>query len=45
MVKSERPSFTHPDSLRSWADLLNMGYVGLVVDGVPMLHALWLASV
>lgn len=41
-VKSERPSFTHPDSLRSWADLLNMGYVGLVVDGVPMLHALWL---
>ena len=32
----------HPDSLRSWADLLNMGYVGLVVDGVPMLHALWL---
>ena len=31
---------THPDSLRSWADLLNMGYVGLVVDGVPMLHTL-----
>lgn len=40
--KSDRPSFTHPDSLRSWADLLNMGYIGLVVDGVPMLHALWL---
>lgn len=40
-VKSEYPSFTHADSLRSWADLLNMGYVGLVVD-VPMLHALWL---
>lgn len=41
-VKSERPSFTHPDSLRSWADLLDMGYIGLIVEGVPMLHALWL---
>ncbi len=38
-----RPSFTHPDSSRSWADLLQLGYKSLF----PSLrydseHALWL---
>lgn len=32
-------SFTHPDSLRSWAELLSMGYPSLVLD-VPTGHAL-----
>jgi ABC-type dipeptide/oligopeptide/nickel transport system permease subunit len=38
------PSFTHPDSVMSWADLLKLGYPSLI----PSLdfhsgHALWLA--
>ena len=38
-----RPSFTHPDSSKSWADLLQLGYKSLF----PSLrfesdHALWL---
>ncbi len=32
-------SFTHPDNLHSWADLLQMGYPSLVLD-VPTGHAL-----
>lgn len=38
-VAEEQPSFTHADSLVSWADLLNLGYPALVLD-VPTLHAL-----
>lgn len=36
-----QPSFTHADSTKSWADLLYVGYPGLVLD-VPSLHALFL---
>ena len=35
------PSFTHPDSLKSWADILYMGYQA-VAFGIPLHHALWL---
>ena len=38
-VAEEQPSFTHADSLVSWADLLNLGYPSLVLD-VPTFHAL-----
>ncbi len=34
-----QPSFTHSDSLKSWADLLSFGYPALVLD-VPTAHAL-----
>lgn len=40
-LAEEQPSFTHSDSLKSWADLLNLGYPALVVD-VPATHALLL---
>lgn len=35
----DQPSFTHPDSLMSWADLLRMGYLSVVMDQ-PTQHAL-----
>lgn len=38
-LTEEQPSFTHSDSLKSWADLLNLGYPSLVVD-VNSGHAL-----
>ncbi|NOY24461.1 MAG: hypothetical protein GXP62_01175 [Oligoflexia bacterium] len=38
-VADDQPSFTHADSLMSWADLLNLGYPSLVLD-VPTTHAL-----
>ncbi|MCB9778401.1 MAG: hypothetical protein H6742_07555 [Alphaproteobacteria bacterium] len=38
-VAEDQPSFTHADSLVSWADLLNLGYPALVLD-VPTTHAL-----
>lgn len=40
-VAEDQPSFTHSDSMRSWADLLNIGYPSLIID-VPTAHALWL---
>lgn len=40
-LAEDQPSFTHSDSLKSWADLLNLGYPALVVD-VPATHALLL---
>ncbi|MFZ5481882.1 MAG: hypothetical protein ACOZNI_34295 [Myxococcota bacterium] len=39
--QENQSSFTHPDNLRSWADLLQMGYPSLVLD-VPTGHALGL---
>ena len=33
------PSFTHPDSVRSWADILHLGYRALAFDA-PFMHAL-----
>ncbi len=44
-LAEDQPSFTHPDSLKSWADLLNIGYPSLVLEGVPTQHALWLGLV
>jgi peptide/nickel transport system permease protein len=41
LAQSE-PSFTHPDSMMSWADLLKMGYTALGL-GMPTGHALVLA--
>ena len=43
-LAENQPSFTHADSLKSWADLLKLGYPSLI----PSLdynsgHALWLA--
>jgi ABC-type dipeptide/oligopeptide/nickel transport system permease subunit len=38
-VLEAQSSFTHADSIHSWADLLKMGYSAVVVD-VPSLHAL-----
>lgn len=38
-VKEKQSSFTHPDSVKSWADLLELGYPSLVLD-VPTAHAL-----
>lgn len=38
-LQENQPSFTHPDNLKSWADLLQMGYPSLVLD-VPTGHAL-----
>ncbi len=43
-VAEDQPSFTHADSLVSWADLLNLGYPALVLD-VPTTHALVLGLV
>ncbi len=40
-VQDAQASFTHPDSLKSWADLLYMGYPSIVLDDVPTGHALW----
>jgi len=39
-IDQSQPSFTHPDSLRSWADLLYLGYSSVVFSGVPTMHAL-----
>lgn len=41
-LAQDQPSFTHPDSLKSWADLLNLGYTWLVFDNMPTGHALLL---
>lgn len=38
-LAEDQPSFTHSDSVKSWADLLNLGYPALVLD-VPTMHAL-----
>lgn len=43
-LAEDQPSFTHSDSLKSWADLLNLGYPALVLD-VPTMHALVLGLV
>lgn len=40
-LAEDQPSFTHADSLKSWADLLALGYPSLVLD-VPSSHALLL---
>lgn len=40
-LAEDQPSFTHLDSMRSWADLLHMGYHAIVLD-VPTTHALLL---
>lgn len=39
-VQQNQSSFTHPDSLRSWADLLKLGYPALVIPNVGTGHAL-----
>lgn len=39
--EEDQTSFTHAESVHSWASLLKMGYSSLVVD-VPTAHALWL---
>lgn len=39
-VQQNQSSFTHPDSLRSWADLLKLGYPALVIPDVGTGHAL-----
>lgn len=38
-LQQNQPGFTHPDGVRSWADLLQLGYPSLVLD-VPTGHAL-----
>ena len=38
-LAEREPSFTHSDAMMSWADLLNMGYLAMVLD-VPTGHAL-----
>ncbi len=38
-VQGNEASFTHPDSLKSWADLLYMGYTAIGL-GTPTWHAL-----
>jgi ABC-type dipeptide/oligopeptide/nickel transport system permease subunit len=38
-LAENQPSFTHSDSIRSWADILYLGYSSLVVD-IPTMHAL-----
>lgn len=43
-ILENQSSFTHPDNVRSWADLLKMGYPSLVLD-VPTGHALGLGLV
>jgi peptide/nickel transport system permease protein len=43
-LAQREPSFTHPDGVVSWANLLKMGYPALVL-GMPTLHALVLALV
>ncbi|MCK6507332.1 hypothetical protein L6R53_28840 [Myxococcota bacterium] len=40
-VAEDQPSFTHADSMVSWADLLKLGYPAIVL-GEPTLHALGL---
>ncbi|MBM74932.1 MAG: hypothetical protein CMK59_06000 [Proteobacteria bacterium] len=40
----DQSSFTHPDNLHSWAELLYQGYVGLVID-IDSLHILALGLV
>ncbi len=38
-VQKDQSSFTHSDSLKSWADLLYMGYTSIGL-GMPTSHAL-----
>ena len=38
-VQDSQSSFTHSDSLKSWADLLYMGYTSIGL-GMPTAHAL-----
>jgi ABC-type dipeptide/oligopeptide/nickel transport system permease subunit len=38
-LAEDQPSFTHGDNVKSWADLLSMGYPSLVMD-MPTGHAL-----
>ena len=38
-LADNQPSFTHSDSVKSWADLLSLGYSSLVVD-IATTHAL-----
>lgn len=38
-LQQNQPGFTHSDNVRSWADLLQVGYPSLVLD-VPTGHAL-----
>lgn len=38
-VVEDQPSFTHPDSMMSWADLLYQGYRSIVLD-TPTTHVL-----
>jgi peptide/nickel transport system permease protein len=43
-LAENQPSFTHPDSLKSWADLLKLGYPSLIPSlDYPSGHALGLA--
>ncbi len=39
-IQQKQSSFTHPDDLRSWADLLKVGYQALVIPNVGTGHAL-----
>jgi ABC-type dipeptide/oligopeptide/nickel transport system permease subunit len=42
-LMEDQPSFTHPDSSRSWAALLEDGYKAIFIgDKFPSEHALWL---
>ncbi len=38
-LAENQPSFTHPDTSRSWADLLYLGYPSVILD-IPTGHAL-----
>lgn len=38
-TSNDDPSFTHPDNIRSWADILHLGYRALAFDA-PFMHAL-----
>jgi ABC-type dipeptide/oligopeptide/nickel transport system permease subunit len=39
-LASEQPSITHPDLFHSWADILQVGYLSVAVEGTPTMHAL-----
>lgn len=41
-IQDSQSSFTHPDSVRSWADLLKLGYPSLVLPEIETGHALGL---
>ena len=40
-TSTDDPSFTHADSVRSWADILHLGYRALAFEA-PFMHALFL---